>query len=158
MSVSGYSLDCSEINAIKEIFYKLDKNQNGSISVSELGLAIRVMGADPTEEDIKRMIAKCDADSNGSIELREFVTLMRTIAKDRIVEEDVQEAFSNFDTNKDGFLTIDEINETMKRFGEPLTKSETDMLMDDFDKDRDGKINLSEFMDLINGEDHSGSK
>ena len=66
----------------------------------------------------------------------------------------LQEAFLVWDKNGDGFIDATEFKHIMCNMGEPMKEEEVDMIIADFDKDGDGKLNFDEFADfLVAGEE-----
>lgn len=59
------------------------------------------------------------------------------------------EAFAVFDVDKDGFITKSELRQVMNRLGENLTEDQLDAMIEEADKDGDGKINEIEFKALM---------
>lgn len=59
------------------------------------------------------------------------------------------EAFAVFDVDKDGFITKSELRQVMNRLGENLTEEQLDAMIEEADKDGDGKINEIEFKALM---------
>ena len=57
-------------------FRKFDPDGDGTITTSELGDAMRLLGQSPTEDELKDMIHEVDTDGNGTIEFEEFCSLM----------------------------------------------------------------------------------
>lgn len=54
---------------------------NGSISSKELGVAMRTLGQNPTEQELLDMINEVDFDGSGSIEFPEFCQMMKRMNK-----------------------------------------------------------------------------
>ncbi|VDN42105.1 unnamed protein product [Gongylonema pulchrum] len=73
----------SEEEAIeyREAFRLFDKDGNGSISSKELGVAMRTLGQNPTEQELLDMINEVDFDGSGSIEFPEFCQMMKRMNK-----------------------------------------------------------------------------
>lgn len=61
-----------------------DKDGNGTISTKELGIAMRSLGQNPTEQEILEMINEVDIDGNGQIEFPEFCVMMKRMMKETV--------------------------------------------------------------------------
>ena len=58
----------------------------------------------------------------------------------------IQEAFSYFDTNKDGLISFHEFRQILVSFGESVSDNEIGDRIKMWDGDGDGKINFAEFL------------
>jgi len=67
------------------------------------------------------------------------------------LEEDMllKDSFQLFDTDKDGFISQDELKENIAKFDESLTDAEIDEIFREADQNRDGKIDLEEYLGLM---------
>ena len=81
-----------------------DKDGNGTISTKELGVAMRSLGQNPTEQEILEMINEVDIDGNGQIEFPEFCVMMKRMMKETDSEM-IREAFRVFDKDGNGVIT-----------------------------------------------------
>ena len=140
-------LDENEINNLKKVFSAFDKSQDGQISYEELrrGL-IELKSNRITEQDINFLFQALDVDRNGKIDYTEFIaaTLQRAnyLRNDRLLE-----AFLNFDKDKSGKISKEELLEVLK-----VNKSqekEIEKYIKAVDKNKDGKIDYNEFLDLM---------
>ena len=61
----------------------------------------------------------------------------------------VYESFKTCDINQDGIVTKSELRRLFDQRGLYVSDRDADILMEKFDKDRDGRISYSEFMDEI---------
>ena len=59
------------------------------------------------------------------------------------------EAFSAVDADNNGFLTRDEFGDILKEYGFYATQEEITWLIDRYDRNRDGRISYSEFLNEI---------
>ncbi|KAL5014089.1 hypothetical protein ScPMuIL_008359 [Solemya velum] len=135
---------------IKELFRLFDKNNDKSISSSELEKAMRYLGMSPTQQQVKEALKTLDKNDDGKIEYPEFFAFMQqelqgtTDIKDQ--EPTLRAAFRVFDRNGDGFVDAKELGAAMKKLGETLTDTEVEAMMREADVDGDGKINYEEFI------------
>jgi len=66
----------SELKAARTMFFQLDTDGSGSIDAEELGVMMRSLGQNPTDDELKELIDSVDSgDKDGKIQLREFLTL-----------------------------------------------------------------------------------
>ena len=78
---------------------------------------------------------------NRSIDFNEFLELMESCNLPRDPKEreaELTAAFNKFDTNGDGYIDREEFRKIMKHGGE--TTEEIDKLMDEYDVNKDGKL------------------
>lgn len=61
------------VTQIKKAFRKLDKNKDGSLSMSELSVLLRQGRLDLTDREIELLFKRVDKNQNGRIEFGEFV-------------------------------------------------------------------------------------
>ena len=67
---------------LHDLFDFFDEDLSGSISVSELSIAIQALGEhDGTDEAVNELAACVDSDGSGSVDLDEFCTFLRPMLK-----------------------------------------------------------------------------
>jgi Ca2+-binding protein (EF-Hand superfamily) len=64
-------------------------------------------------------------------------------------KKEFKEAFSLFDTDKDGFITSKELGDLMKKLGLNPTEAELQDMINEIDYDGSGTIDFEEFISLI---------
>ena len=62
-----------------------------------------------------------------------------------------EQMFKIYDKNDEGFITCDEVKKLMLTFGdrENVSDAEANEVVEEFDKDGDGKLNFEEFKELL---------
>ncbi len=63
-------------------------------------------------------------------------------------KDNLEETFKQFDQNKDGFITPEELKQAWEKMGEPLTLKEAENMIAQADMDEDGKVSYKEFVQL----------
>mmetsp|Transcript_37404 Transcript_37404/g.36989 ORF Transcript_37404/g.36989 Transcript_37404/m.36989 type:complete len:225 (-) Transcript_37404:59-733(-) len=131
-----------------ELFNNYDTNNDGYITKKELKKGMTKLH-NFTNDDIEKFMESMDTDKNGAINFNEFIsaTLNNKISTDysRIVK-----AFEFFDLDNDGQIDKKELQEALtgKSF-EMIDMQIFEGVIDECDKDRDGKINFEEFSQTV---------
>lgn len=131
-----------QIEEFKEAFELFDKNGDGRVTASELGIVMHSLGHAPTDQELVDMVNEIDEDGNGSIEFDEFVTMMSRKVMDSESDKELQEAFQVFDKDSDGFISPVELRFVMMNLGEQLSEQEVTDMIREADIDGDGKVNF----------------
>ena len=140
-------LDENEINNLKNVFTAFDKGNDGQISYDELrqGL-IQLKSNKITEQDVIFLFKAIDVDHNGKIDYSEFIAA--TLQKANYFKSDrLLEAFMNFDKDKSGKISKDELIVALK--AEKSQEKEIENFIKAVDKNKDGKIDYNEFLALM---------
>ncbi|CAF1048457.1 unnamed protein product [Adineta steineri] len=101
------------------------------------------------EDELKNLIDGIVLDNHDQITFTQFLTLLSYKFNVNDTIEELQEAFRMFDRTDSGFITIDDLWHGMQNLGENLTKHEIEEMMQEADRDQDGKINFAEFTEII---------
>jgi calmodulin len=95
-------------------------------------------------------LPQVDSDASGSLEFDEFVDLMEETWKTKEEQlEELREAFLTFDQDGNGFITKEELIETLVTLGDPIDQCVMDTMIHEADKDGDGEIDYDEFINLM---------
>nr|CAD2176894.1 unnamed protein product [Meloidogyne enterolobii] len=89
-----------------------DKDGNGTMSIKELGVAMRTLGLNPTEDELLNMVNEYDVDGNG-IDFSEFCKMMKEMNKETD-QELIRLAFRVFDKDGNGYITAQEFSNGKK--------------------------------------------
>lgn len=132
-----------EIKKLKDEFDKIDVNKDGMISREELIQCMESLY--PHDEAVikaNKIFEEIDFNGDGTINFSEFLTV--NMNKEKITNEDLlQKAFKMFDLDGNGYITIDELKETI-----PLDIQNNSQWVDiikEVDQDGDCQISFNEF-------------
>ncbi|KAK4252991.1 hypothetical protein QN277_010835 [Acacia crassicarpa] len=145
LRVIAERLSEEEIGGLKELFKMIDTDSSGTITFEELKEGLKKVGSDLMESEIKSLMDAADIDQSGSIDYGEF--LAATLHMNKMErEENLVTAFSYFDKDGSGYITIDELEQACKEFG--LGDVNPDV-MSEIDLDNDGRIDYGEFVAMM---------
>ncbi|CAO2820172.1 unnamed protein product [Amaranthus hypochondriacus] len=134
---------------LEHVFKKFDVNGDGKISSSELGSLMGSLGQEVTKEEIDSMIREVDSDGDGFIDINEFIALnTKGIDSDEILHN-LKEAFSIYDADGNGKITVEELQMVMKSLGDDFSLGECRKMINGVDRDGDGTINFDEFKAMM---------
>ena len=147
----GKSADSS--GSLKKLFSDFDRDGDGLITLSELRMAL----LDFYCYFLREIFEKVDKNKDQRIDFKEFsdlvVALETKYGELRItkatVGSTVQNTFEDFDKDKDGLVTLDEIRLHLLEVGEGSSENELQHLFGKADKNGDGKIDKNEFKELV---------
>ncbi|KAK4353530.1 hypothetical protein RND71_025724 [Anisodus tanguticus] len=146
LRVIAERLSEEEIGGLKELFKMLDTDNSGTITFDELKEGLRRVGSELMESEIKDLMDAADIDNSGTIDYGEFIAA--TIHLNKLErEENLLSAFSFFDKDGSGYITIEELQQACKEFG--LSELNLDEIIKDIDQDNDGQIDYGEFSAMM---------
>ncbi len=141
--------DQEKVNQIREAFNVFDKDNDGFITLKELGTVMRSLGQNPTESELHDIIKQYDRDDSGTIDFIEFFDLLYKKMNDTELEQEILEIFEAFDRDGNGVLSGQEIQSIMDLVGVHLTDDQVSELIKQADLDGDGCLNFSEFFRIM---------
>jgi len=135
------SLDDEEVKKLREQFKTMDEDGSGEVEITELA---KVLG-NLKPKEVKKIMESMDVDKDGKISITEFSVafLNRKISSQ---QERMWKVFQGMDLNNDGVLDKEEIAKALGDKGQ-LSKEEAVALMKQVDKDGNGKIEYTEFLE-----------
>ena len=140
-------LDENEINNLKNVFMAFDEGKDGQISFDELKKGLEQMHSKKyTDEEIEDLFNALDVDHNGKIDYTEFISATLEEAE-YLKQERLSEAFMNFDKNRSGKISKDELVTALK--ANSCQEKEIEKFIKAVDKNGDGKIDYNEFVELM---------
>ena len=149
--LSYHFSDNKLLNELNRLYNKLDKNKDYRITKTELYNAYKEANIPISKKEVDEIINSIDYNNNGDIDYEEFIR--SCIPKEKLfTDENLENAFLMFDTQKKGFITPKEIIdfiESTKQIKENLKetiKNEITDIVDeiiDIDSFKEFMINLS---------------
>ncbi|KAL9315328.1 hypothetical protein ACSQ67_016329 [Phaseolus vulgaris] len=141
-------LSNEEVEDIKDMFKKMDNDNDGIVSIEELKAGFRNFGSQLAESEIQLLIEAVDSNGKGTLDYGEFVAVslhLKRMAND----EHLRKAFSYFDKDGNGYIEPDELrNALMEDGADDCTDVANDIFLE-VDTDKDGRISYDEFVAMM---------
>jgi calmodulin len=106
---------------------RLNVDDDGAITASELGAAMRSLGHCPTQSELEDMLDESDMDCNSTISFPEFLIMMvhkmRDLESEEETKEEIKAAFKVFDKDGNGQISAAELRHVMTDLGAFLSRS-----------------------------------
>ena len=135
------------LNELTKLYNKLDKNFDYKITKAELFKAYKEAKIPITQNELDEIVNSVDYDMNGTIDYEEFIRMC--IPREKLfTEENLENAFLLFDTQKKGFITPGEIADFIqsnKHFSDEVKQKIKEEILDVTDE----IIDCNEFKKLL---------
>merc|ERR1712212_796593 len=139
-----------ELTRELEDAWNLYSRGGGMIPSKDIGQVLRILGQNPTEDQVVEMVMKANCEWDGYMRKSDFLGVGLEIVKAGCDQmEDVRAAFKVFDHNNDGSISREELREAMVNLGTRCTDEEFAAMFADADKNDDGKIDFDEFSAMM---------
>ena len=134
---------------LKEAFTMFDRDKDGLINYNELGNVLKSQGFSPTNQELLEMIADVDENEDDKINFEEFLILMHSRLKKADIENELNEAFSVYDKNGSGIISIREFKKIMNSLGDKICEEEINEIIQKIDTKNRGYINYKDLTKII---------
>ncbi|KAE8099194.1 hypothetical protein FH972_017196 [Carpinus fangiana] len=141
-------LSTEEVGDIKEMFKKIDTDNDGIVSIEELKAGLRNLGSQLAEPEVQMLIEAVDNDGKGTLDYGEFLAVslhLRRLAN----EEHLHKAFSYFDKDGNGYIEPDELRDALMEDGADDCTDVANDIFQEVDTDKDGRISYDEFVAMM---------
>ncbi|MES1915886.1 MAG: hypothetical protein MHM6MM_007770 [Cercozoa sp. M6MM] len=134
-------------------FYDCDGS--GTIDNSQLGAAMRALGLDARDDDVRRAVAKHDRNRSGDVDFVEFALCYRELLTSHLVQfvrkpaPQLRELFASLDEDGNGVLSHSEFNHAVQRVCPRLSVKQRSALLQVADADGNGVVDIFEFAETL---------
>ena len=139
-----------KLKECKIIFDLIDKDKDTRITPEELGPALRVCGASPSQQELD-MAIQSSGDKSNLITFEKFINIYENLINNQDSEEDIINELKKLDRNGSGTITVNDLKNLLANYGEVLTKEEVDDVIQEANPDKGGNINIEKFAKILLG-------
>ena len=144
------TLTDEKLKQCKIIFDLIDKDKDTKITPEELGPALRVCGASPSQQELE-MAIQGSGDQSNLINFEKFIDIYEKLINNQDSEEDIINELKKLDKNGSGTITVNDLRNLLANYGDVLTKEEVDDVVQEANADKNGKINIEKFAKILLG-------
>eukprot|EP00758_Cryptobia_borreli_P013159 Tbor_TRINITY_DN5811_c3_g1::TRINITY_DN5811_c3_g1_i1::g.6949::m.6949/K16466/CETN3, CDC31; centrin-3 len=152
-----FELTDEQRHEIREAFELFDSDKNGLLDVHEVKVSMRALGFDIRKEEVARAIEEvsvCRNEHNQPLmDLSGFTDIMTSKLASRDPRQEMVKAFQLFDESNTGRISLRGLKRVARELGENMADEELQAMIDEFDRDGDGEINLEEFLAIMLNDD-----
>ncbi|KQK23855.1 calcium-dependent protein kinase 7 isoform X2 [Brachypodium distachyon] len=153
LRVIAERLSEEEIAGLREMFKAVDINNRGVITFGELRKGLTRYSNELEDAKISDIMEMADRDDNVTINYEEFIAA--TMPRNKIeCEEHLMAAFTYFDKDGSGYITIDKLQRAFGDHNMEVTFLEEIIL--EVDQNNDGQIDYAEFVAMMQGNNSTG--
>lgn len=110
---------------------------------------MRALGFDVKKAEVLKLMKDYDRNETGQVTYADFVDIMTGKISERDPEEEIRKAFSLFDDDQTGTISLKNLRRVARELGENLSDDELQAMIDEFDKNNDGVIDVEEFLGIM---------
>ena len=133
----------------REGLHLFDADQSGAIEFRELKAAMRSLGFEVKNEELKKIVSDIDGDGNGTIEFSEFLEMMTGKMGEKDSRKDIEKVFKLFDDDNTSRISFRNLARVAEELGENIDDEEMQDMIAQADRDGSGEINCGEFYRIM---------
>jgi len=145
---SHASLSDEKRREFTDAFQALDKS--GLIGPFELGILMRSLNHNPTDDDLNAIIEEYQVYEKGGVNLKEFLVIMSKRESELELRQKLALAFGCLSRDDNGFVDVNDLKIKMMSVGSaPYTEKEFEEFIQEVQMEPDGQLDYMAFIDLL---------
>ncbi|XP_016953086.1 calmodulin [Drosophila biarmipes] len=145
----AHELTAEQVQELKDAFDSYDLDSNGTLSATEMRLALISLGHEITEAELYDLIRTVTVSDGQELDLPQFMQMMAPRVADLDSDEALGRTFKLIDRDHDGFIGGQDVRAIMLILGEVVSDEDVRDICRAVDMDGDGLISLRDFMSFM---------
>jgi calmodulin len=141
-----------KLQELKAAFSLFDIDNDGKISKEELSFIFQNVGLELNNSELTQIInnASFTGEKKDFISFEDFCAVMNTKMSDSDTEQELKEAFKIFDSEGNGYISIEQLKYVLTNISNVLTLDEINELINLIKEDEEGEhIDYNHFINLF---------
>ena len=149
MSSNQIHLQDERRKLMKEILDLYDPQNEGFVKSEDTPKILQAMGRTLEENEVQNFLKSADPENTGKISKDNFLTTMETLfSLNNDGVNELLDAFKVFDVNNTGKISVKNFKKVLVDVGKNFTEAEADDIIKYINVDKDGNINIEEFIQV----------
>ena len=149
MSSNQIHLQDERRKLMKEILDLYDPQNEGFVKSEDTPKILQAMGRTLEENEVQNFLKSADPENTGKISKDNFLTTMETLfSLNNDGVNELLDAFKVFDVNNTGKISVKNFKKVLVDVGKNFTEAEADDIIKYIYVDKDGNINIEEFIQV----------
>ncbi|XP_017114742.1 calmodulin-A [Drosophila elegans] len=138
-----------QVEELKDAFERYDLDSNGTLSATEIRMALISMGHEVTEAELYDLIRSVVGTNEPVLNFPKFLQMMAPRLADVESDESLERIFNLLDRDRDGYVSCQDVSAIMVFLGAVVTDDETMDIFRSVDMDGDGRISQRDFISFM---------
>lgn len=139
-----------QIAEIRELFTLLDKNSDGLVSTTQLGMILRGLAYNPSDNEVFELQKKIDPNNTTSFDQNSLISLVAKLDIQNSSIEELVEALKTIKPDEHNPITCKQLISMMAKNGEAMSEGEISQVIRDLGMDPDhDDIHEEEFVKML---------
>mmetsp|Transcript_115372 Transcript_115372/g.182308 ORF Transcript_115372/g.182308 Transcript_115372/m.182308 type:complete len:166 (+) Transcript_115372:56-553(+) len=134
---AGANLSKDQVEKVQENFKLLDRDRDGRLTATEVGILHRAFGQNPTDEELADMLRSVQP---SGLDVEQFIRFFQDNYRPPTSEDVLVRAFEVFDLEDSGIMNVDKFKEMLTSLGEPMPADEVDAILREAEVDEMGRF------------------
>jgi len=137
------------VKELHEAFFLFDYDKDNRITSREVGAAVRSVGLNPNESELKDMVNDVQA-MGGTVDVNGLCQIIgKRLKEQETTAEALKDSFQVFDKQGNGMISVQDLKHSLTTLGERLADEEMDELIREVDMDGSGQINIDDVIRVV---------
>lgn len=119
----NFTLTDAEKKELRQAFNLFDRDGGGTINADEVRVALRVLGFNPTRDEMK-LLTNYDGNDDHRVDFNEFTKIILKKISEAQPNDSLIRSFNNLDVDMDSVISLEDLTTVAENLGEELSQDQ----------------------------------